>query len=144
EEAEVGDWHGWLSELAIAGRATHFVTEYSTLWTAAERLPLLEASWPDGRAETNIEVPARHRSETWTAEDAAREIVRGRLQASGPATAQRLGQVLGLGMGLVDAALGAKSNGANGGSWRGFTATPSTVFARKSKRSARRTTCASC
>ncbi|MBW1832545.1 MAG: ATP-dependent DNA helicase, partial [Deltaproteobacteria bacterium] len=107
EEAEVGDWHGWLSELAIAGRATHFVTEYSTLWTAAERLPLLEAAWPDGRAETNIEVPARHRSETWTAEDAAREIVRGRLQASGPATAKRLGQVLGLGMGLVDAALGA-------------------------------------
>jgi len=107
EEAEVGDWHGWLSELAIAGRATHFVTEYSTLWTAAERLPLLEAAWPDGRAETNIEVPARHRSETWTAEDATREIVRGRLQASGPATAKRLGQVLGLGMGLVDAALGA-------------------------------------
>jgi ATP-dependent Lhr-like helicase len=107
EEADLGEWHRWLSELALAGRATRFVTEHSTLWTAAERLPLLEASWPDGRAETNIEVPSRHRSEAWTPEDAAREIVRGRLQASGPATAKRLGQVLGLDMGLVDGALGA-------------------------------------
>ena len=107
EEAELGGWHRWLSELATAGRATRFVTEHSTLWTAAERFPLLEASWPDGRAEANIEVPSRHRGQAWTPEDAAREIVRGRLQASGPATAKRLGEVLGLGLGLVDAALSA-------------------------------------
>ncbi len=107
EEAELGEWHRWLSELATAGRATRFVTERSTLWTAAERLPLLEASWPDGLAEKNIEVPARHRSEAWTPEDAAREIVRGRLQASGPATAKRLGAVLGLGRGSVEGALSA-------------------------------------
>jgi ATP-dependent Lhr-like helicase len=68
---------------------------------------LLQAAWPQGRTETNIEVPPRHRSEAWTPEHAAREIVRGRLQASGPATAEQLGRVLGLERSLVDAALGA-------------------------------------
>jgi ATP-dependent Lhr-like helicase len=107
EEAERGGWHPWLTALASAGRATCFVTEHRRLWTAAERLPLLEAVWPEGRTETNIEVPSRHRNEAWTPEDAAREIVRGRLQASGPATAVQLGQLLGLNSGLVDAALSA-------------------------------------
>jgi ATP-dependent Lhr-like helicase len=107
EETVGGEWQGWLSELARAGRATRFMTESCTLWTAAERLPLLEATWPAGRAETKIVVPPRHRAEAWTPEDAAREIVRGRLQASGPATAAQLGQVLGLDISLVEAALGA-------------------------------------
>ena len=107
EEALHGEWQGWLSELATAGRATRFMTESCTLWTAAERLPLLEAAWPAGRAETKIVVPPRHRTEAWTPEVAAREIVRGRLQASGPATAEQLGQMLGLDISLVEAALGA-------------------------------------
>ena len=107
EEALRGEWQGWLSELAAAGRATRFMTESCTLWTAAERLPLLEAAWPAGHAETKIVVPSRHRTEAWTPEDAAREIVRGRLQASGPATAEQLGQMLGLDISLVEAALGA-------------------------------------
>jgi ATP-dependent Lhr-like helicase len=106
-EATRDGWQDWLSELAAAGRATRFMTGSGALWTAAERLPLLEAAWPDGRAETNIEVPPRHRSQDWTSEDAAREIVRGRLQGSGPATAGQLGQILGLSGTLVDAALGA-------------------------------------
>ena len=107
EEALHGEWQGWLSELATAGRATRFMTESCTLWTAAERLPLLEAAWPAGRAETKIVVPPRHRTEAWTPEVAALEIVRGRLQASGPATAEQLGQMLGLDICLVEAALGA-------------------------------------
>ena len=107
EEAELGGWQGWLSDLAAAGRATRFITEDRTLWTAAERLPLLEAARPGGHAETKVQVPQRHRSESWTPEDAAREIVRGRLQASGPTTVNQLGHILGLDLGLLDAALGA-------------------------------------
>ncbi len=107
EEAGRCEWHPWLSELASAGRATRFATARGVLWTAAERLPLLEASWPSGRAETSIEVPERHRDQAWTPEDASRELVRGRLQASGPATATQLGETLGLDRGLVDVALAA-------------------------------------
>ena len=107
EEAARGDWLRWLLELVEAGRATRFVSGRRTLWTAAERLPLLQAAWPDGRAETQVQVPERHRNEPWTREDAARGIVQGRLQASGPTTAAQLGSLLGLDSGLVDAALGA-------------------------------------
>jgi ATP-dependent Lhr-like helicase len=107
EEAQRGKWLEWLSELTASGRATRFITNGRTLWTAAERLPLLEAAWPTGRAETSVTVPERHRRQTWTAQDAAREIVRGRLQGSGPTTADALGRVLGLDMSLIDAALGA-------------------------------------
>jgi len=107
EEAARSDWLGWLMELVEAGRATRFVNKSVTLWTAAERLPLLEAAWPDGRPEAQIEVPQRHREETWSAQDSAREIVRGRLQGSGPMTARQLLGLLGLDRGLVDAALAA-------------------------------------
>ncbi|MGB8332210.1 MAG: DEAD/DEAH box helicase, partial [Polyangiales bacterium] len=40
DEATAGQWQAWLSVLAEAGRATRFITEGQTLWTAAERLPV--------------------------------------------------------------------------------------------------------
>jgi ATP-dependent Lhr-like helicase len=107
EEAARGDWLDWLRGLVGAGRATRFLTEGGALWTAAERVPLLKAAWPDGRVETNVDVPQRHRDEHWSREDAAREIVRGRLQGSGPATAGQLVALLGLASNLVEAALAA-------------------------------------
>ncbi|MFW2386692.1 MAG: DEAD/DEAH box helicase [Polyangiales bacterium] len=104
-EAVDGEWLDWLRELVAAGRATRFIVDGKRLWSAAERLPLLEAVWPSGRAEAAVRVPERHRKEVWTADAAAREIVRGRLQASGPTTATSLGATLGLHAGLVDSAL---------------------------------------
>jgi len=106
-EATAGQWQAWLSELAESGRATCFITAGSRLWTAAERLPLLQAVWTAGRAETNVRIPERHRNQSWTADGAAREMLRGRLLASGPVTAHQMGQVLGMGVRLVDAALAA-------------------------------------
>ena len=105
EEAARDKWRGWLSELGETGRATRFMAEGGMLWTAAERLPVLQALWPDAQVEPKVKVPQRHRLETWTPDGAAREIVRGRLQASGPTSAAELGRVLGLDMGLVEAAL---------------------------------------
>jgi ATP-dependent Lhr-like helicase len=100
-------WQTWLAELRDAGRATRFIAEKHVAWTAAERLPLLQSAWPNGRAETGVSVPERHRRERWTREDAVREIVRGRIQASGPTTGTRLADVLGLDVALVNAALAA-------------------------------------
>ncbi len=106
-EAERDGWLPWLDELQASGRATRFDAGTGTCWTAAERLPLVQAAWPSGHAETEVAVPERHRQESWTREDAAREVVRGRLQACGPATASSLSDALHLERGLVDAALGA-------------------------------------
>jgi ATP-dependent helicase Lhr and Lhr-like helicase len=107
QEAATDEWQAWLLELAEAGRATRFITERGALWTAAERIPVLQAAWTIGRAETKVSVPERHQDQTWTREDAAGEIVRGRLLASGPTTLSEIAEALGLSIGLVDAALGA-------------------------------------
>jgi ATP-dependent Lhr-like helicase len=105
EEAVNGKWQRWLAELESSERATRFVTDRNALWTAAERLPLFEAAWPTGFAETPVVVPERHRRQTWAREDAIREIVRGRLQACGPTTADELGRVLGLEAGPIETSL---------------------------------------
>jgi ATP-dependent Lhr-like helicase len=107
EEAAAGDWLDWLAALVDAGRASRFLIDGKALWTAAERVPLLDGAWPEGHAETNVAVPERHRGEHWSREKAAQEIVRGRLQGSGPTTATQLVELLGLASGLVDAALNA-------------------------------------
>ncbi|MGB8329060.1 MAG: hypothetical protein WCE62_02960, partial [Polyangiales bacterium] len=52
-------------------------------------------------------IPERHQREIQTAEDASRELVRGRLLAAGPTSAGEIGRVLGLSISLVDGALGA-------------------------------------
>jgi ATP-dependent Lhr-like helicase len=107
DEAELGEWLPWLDALATEGRATHFLVDDLTLWTAAERLPLAQAAWPHGRAASALTVPERHRDATWESSDAVREIVRGRLQASGPITPSALAGMLGFARAQVDAALAA-------------------------------------
>jgi ATP-dependent Lhr-like helicase len=63
---------------------------------AAERLGEFRAAFPDDKADPPIEVPAEFRSKAWTREDALREILRDRLQGSGPTTASALGAPLDL------------------------------------------------
>jgi ATP-dependent Lhr-like helicase len=96
EEAESHGWQSWLAELGAAGRVTAFDTGCRRLWTAAERLHLLESAWPSGRAARAVAVPPRHGETMPCTNDAIREIVRGRLQATGPMTAAALGQRLGI------------------------------------------------
>jgi ATP-dependent Lhr-like helicase len=107
DEAGTSEWHAWLHDLEASGRATRFTVAERRLWTAVERFPLVEAAWPDQRTPTEVAVPERHRREVWVRQDAIREVVRGRLQASGPTTASSLARVLGLEPGSVDAALAA-------------------------------------
>ena len=107
EEARTGEWLAWLNELAASGRATRFIADGEAVWTAAERLPLLEAAWPSGQAETSVTVPERHRAQAWAPEDATLEIVRGRLQASGPVSAGLLSSLLHLPRASIDLALSA-------------------------------------
>ncbi len=107
DESTDREWVAWLQELASAGRATRLHTGETSLWTAAERLPLAMAAWPDALAEAEVAVPKRYRNEPWSQEDAIREIVRGRVQAAGPTTATQLSQTLSMERHLVDAALAA-------------------------------------
>lgn len=106
QEAEAGQWPCWLRDLADAGRATAFRTARGAiLWTAAERLALLEAAHPNGRATSPIQAPTTSHPGASSTHEAARELVRGRLQAAGPITRAALERALHLDSGPVDAAL---------------------------------------
>jgi ATP-dependent Lhr-like helicase len=89
------DWVGWAASLAAAGRATRLSLGAATLWTAAERLPLLQALVPDARLEPPIAAPAEY-SRSWSADEAVVEIARGRLQGLGPVSANGLADPIGV------------------------------------------------
>ncbi len=107
--AEVGqraDWTAWAAALAAAGRAAGLAVGGVTLWVAAERLPLLQAIFPDARPEPPIAPPAEY-SRAWDAQEALREIARGRLQGLGPVSAAALAAPLGMSAGRMAPALAA-------------------------------------
>ena len=58
----------------------------SCIWVAAERLPEFRAVYPDAIIEPEIRVPERMARREWGGDEAAVEIVRGRLEGVGPTT----------------------------------------------------------
>jgi ATP-dependent helicase Lhr and Lhr-like helicase len=67
-----------------------------TLWIAAERLSQFLALWRDAKIEPAIKSPDEYAPRDWSPEDALTEILRGRLEGLGPATADSLAAPLGL------------------------------------------------
>jgi ATP-dependent helicase Lhr and Lhr-like helicase len=106
EAAAGSGWPELLLELASQRRVTQLDTGTLRLWVTAERLPLFEALYPGARCEPLVTTPAAQRRE-WSAESALIEIVRGRLEGSGPTTAAAIAASLGLPVAHIDAALAA-------------------------------------
>ncbi len=115
EEARRSGWEPLFARLAEAGRAAVLTgpaagvppgSGLSTLWVAAERLALIAALHPEAVAAPPIAPPARH-ARAWTPEEAAVEMVRGRLQGVGPTTAAELAAAAGLRPSAVESALAA-------------------------------------
>jgi len=74
-------------------------------WVAAEQLPLVAGVYPQGAAQPPIGIPVEYAQRAWAPEAALREMLRGRLQATGPATVAQLAQNLCLPPAAIDAAL---------------------------------------
>ena len=130
-EEEAGPWSDWLQELARAGRATLVAcgvpsaecqvaadsplpSQHSAfrVWTAAERWPAIKAAYPGSTAMPEPTLPPAL-DKAWESTDARVEIVRGRIQHSGPTTAAALAGKLNLSESQVFAAMEAvESNGA--------------------------------
>jgi ATP-dependent Lhr-like helicase len=87
------------ARLVATGRATTL----GSLWIAAERVALWQLIWPD--AELALAQPASVPYALESREQALREVVRGRLEVSGPITARELAHELGLAADDVDVAL---------------------------------------
>ena len=79
-------WPALLQELVAAGRVFHA----GPFWVAVERFEELSAIVPQDKAPA---IPERIRK-SWTPEDAARELVRGRMEVLGPVTARSLADSL--------------------------------------------------
>jgi ATP-dependent Lhr-like helicase len=92
-DAETHEWKEHLNALVASGRATRF----NELWAATERVPLFQAVYPDVAPNPPVKVPELRAGTKTPGEtpglqpDAALlEIVRGRMEAIGPATVARL------------------------------------------------------
>jgi ATP-dependent helicase Lhr and Lhr-like helicase len=75
------------------------------VWVCAEKLPLWQAVHTDASLHPAIAAPAGYAAQSWTREDALRELVRGRLLGLGPVTVETLAAPLGVSTADVQAAL---------------------------------------
>jgi ATP-dependent helicase Lhr and Lhr-like helicase len=80
---------------------------WRSFWVAAERLPMLQAIYPDRRVEPPLVPPASESERPWQRADAVRELVRGRIEVIGPITATKLASLFQLPVGEVNTALAA-------------------------------------
>jgi ATP-dependent helicase Lhr and Lhr-like helicase len=103
-EAASGNWPELLGSLAASRRVTRLGIPAGELWVAAERLPLFTALYPGVSGEPAVVTPEAH-ARAVTPEEALVEVVRGRLEGVGPATAPALAATLGLPPARIEIAL---------------------------------------
>jgi ATP-dependent Lhr-like helicase len=92
-------------ELRKLRRATELQTERGVFWVAVEHLPMLQAVYPAGIAVPDLPVPAPYANHQWEGAQALRELLRGRLQATGPTTCTALASALQVAEAPIDIAL---------------------------------------
>jgi ATP-dependent Lhr-like helicase len=94
----------WLNELRNDRRAGR-LAGLPAFWVAAERLPMLWSVYPDRKVEPALIPPAIERERQWQRADAVRELVRGRVEVTGPTTARKLARLFQVPVGEIDTAL---------------------------------------
>lgn len=95
-----GREHGWTAffdALRDARRATSVPTPTGSLWLAAERIPAARAVYDGKSFHPDIAPPPRQAEEVFGREEALVELVRGRMELVGPATATEIAETLGVG-----------------------------------------------
>lgn len=98
-------WQAWFDLLRDARRTAAMRAGATTFWVAAERLPVVRAAYPDGLFDAAISTPTNLRAAPATREEAVAEILRGWLESTGPATAEKLAHKLALEPALIERAL---------------------------------------
>ncbi len=105
EEVAQNHYEDFLEKLIEHGRACSMSCSTGRLYLVAERLPCLQAVYPDSTFTPPLNLPEVLKAEEWDEDSALREIMRRRLEGLGPVTAQRLAQESGLKLSLVEVAL---------------------------------------
>jgi len=103
--AEGSDWLSLFEKLAGQGRAVRReVVDGPALWIAVEQWPVVAAALPLKDSTPPASLPASLQREV-TLDDARQQLVRGRLEISGPTTAARIAQQIGMPLNSVQIAL---------------------------------------
>lgn len=99
-------WQPLLEALMQDSRVTRMrlIDQPYTLWVAAERLPQLQAVFPNAETAPTIKVPAEYAGR-WSREKALVELARAKLEGLGPTTSQLLAGYLGVAVADIDSAL---------------------------------------
>jgi ATP-dependent Lhr-like helicase len=105
EEFAPGDFSDVFAALVGQGRAGELHAGGRRFCVAAEQWPMVEALYAPAALSPPLRVPADYAARQWQAADALRELLRGRLQASGVTSVAELAGLLGLAPGAIDAAL---------------------------------------
>jgi len=101
-----------LNELVASKRATQLRAGDKSFWTTAERLPMLQMIYPDAGADSQVTAPESAQRQNWERSAAIRELLRGRIEVSGPLSVGQLENILGLRRLEIDTALlGLQSEG---------------------------------
>jgi ATP-dependent helicase Lhr and Lhr-like helicase len=104
EAERQADWAALLQQLAEARRITQLVRGELRLWVCAERLPLFAALYPQAHYEPHVVTPAAQ-ARSYDAAAALVEVIRGRLEGSGPVTVAALAATLDLPVAPIETAL---------------------------------------
>jgi ATP-dependent Lhr-like helicase len=100
----IGDGGIFLDSLIKEHRAGQLNSGLN-FWVAAERLPMVQAVYPATTVEPEITPPETELKRTWDRQDAIRELMRGRMEVSGPITASTLEQFFHLSPTEIEAGL---------------------------------------
>jgi ATP-dependent Lhr-like helicase len=101
-----------LDELVADKRAAQLRVDDKKFWVCAEHLPMLKAIYPDAELDPQLSAPESARKQNWERSNAIREMLRGRMEVSGPVTIARLQDILSLSSSEIETGLlGLESEG---------------------------------
>lgn len=105
KEGEENNWKKYFEELITQQRAAVLHYQHIRLWVAAERLPQLLKVYTTAKLVPDISIPEKIRKSIPENQNSLVEIIRGRLEMSGPITASSLAEIMILPLSEIDLAL---------------------------------------
>ena len=101
-----------LNELVASKRATQLHVGERPFWITAERLPMLKTVYENSVIDPVVTPPESVQKQNWERSIAIKELLRGRMEVSGPVSASALQNILGLCESDIDVGLlGLESEG---------------------------------
>ncbi len=101
-----------LDELVADKRAAQLRVDDKKFWVCAEHLPMLKMIYPDADLDPQLSAPESAQKQNWERSNAIREMLRGRMEVSGPVTIARLQNNLSLSSSEIETGLlGLESEG---------------------------------